>query len=150
MEEGDKGCLMIRMGVSGWMFLMVPAYPGCPGSKAVKRSLLLLFYQMRQTTREFTVAAALRMGITEKLKGRMLCSTIIHDWLLIKIICNILQHYCCGMWNYSALFIWWWIWRHISVWIWVMASLADIICGVWFWLGDIFLVLVTLTDKDNL
>ena len=23
------------------MFLLVPAYPGCPGSKAVKRSLLL-------------------------------------------------------------------------------------------------------------
>jgi len=30
------------MGVSGWMFLLVPAYPGCPGSKAVKRLLLLL------------------------------------------------------------------------------------------------------------
>jgi len=28
------------MGVSGWMFPLVPAYPGCPGSKAVKRSLL--------------------------------------------------------------------------------------------------------------
>ena len=26
------------------MFLLVPAYPGCPGSKAVKRSLLLLYY----------------------------------------------------------------------------------------------------------
>ena len=24
------------------MFLLVPAYPGCPGSKAVKRSLLLI------------------------------------------------------------------------------------------------------------
>ena len=24
------------------MFLLVPAYPGCPGSKAIKRSLLLL------------------------------------------------------------------------------------------------------------
>jgi len=24
------------------MFLLVPAYPGCPGLKAVKRSLLLL------------------------------------------------------------------------------------------------------------
>jgi len=36
------------------MFLLVPAYPGCPGSKAVKRSLLLLllllsshFYEMK-------------------------------------------------------------------------------------------------------
>ena len=25
------------------MFLLVPAYPGCPGSKAVKQSLLLLY-----------------------------------------------------------------------------------------------------------
>jgi len=41
MEKDDKGSTMIRMGVSGWMFLLVPAYPGCPGSKAVKRSLLL-------------------------------------------------------------------------------------------------------------
>ena len=30
------------------MFLLVPAYPGCPGSKAVKRSLLLLLYQTRR------------------------------------------------------------------------------------------------------
>jgi len=29
------------------MFLLVPAYPGCPGSKAVKRSLLLLMYLTR-------------------------------------------------------------------------------------------------------
>jgi len=43
--EDDKGSTMIRMGVSGWMFPLVPAYPGCPGSKAVKRSLLLLFHQ---------------------------------------------------------------------------------------------------------
>ena len=42
MEKDDKGSTMIRIGVSGWMFLLVPAYPGCPGSKAVKRSLLLL------------------------------------------------------------------------------------------------------------
>jgi len=40
MEKDDKGSTMIRMVVSGWMFLLVPAYPGCPGSKAVKRSLL--------------------------------------------------------------------------------------------------------------
>ena len=37
MEEGDKGCPMIRMGVSGCMFLLVPAYPGSPGQKAVNR-----------------------------------------------------------------------------------------------------------------
>ena len=36
MEEDDKGCPTIRMGVSGWMFLLVPAYPVSPGQKAVK------------------------------------------------------------------------------------------------------------------
>ena len=37
MEEVHKGCPMIRMDVSGWMFLLVPAYPGSPRPKAVKR-----------------------------------------------------------------------------------------------------------------
>ena len=31
------------------MFLLVPAYPGCPGSKAVKRSLLLLLFPRPQS-----------------------------------------------------------------------------------------------------
>jgi len=37
MEEVQKGCLMIRMGVSGWMFLLVPAHLGSPGQRAVKQ-----------------------------------------------------------------------------------------------------------------
>ena len=36
-EEDDKGYPMIRIGVSQWVFLLVPAYPGCPAPKAVKR-----------------------------------------------------------------------------------------------------------------
>ena len=28
---------MIRMGVSGCVFLLVPSYPGCPGPRAVER-----------------------------------------------------------------------------------------------------------------
>ena len=47
----DSWSTMIRMGVSGWMFLLVPAYPGCPGSKAVKRSLLLLLSGTTQVSR---------------------------------------------------------------------------------------------------
>jgi len=35
MEEVDKGCLMIGMGVSGWMFLLVPAYVGIPRQRAI-------------------------------------------------------------------------------------------------------------------
>jgi len=31
MEEADKRRLMITIGVSGKMFLLVPAHPVCPG-----------------------------------------------------------------------------------------------------------------------
>jgi len=34
------------MGVSGWMFLLVPAYPGCPGQTAVKWLLCCCSYQL--------------------------------------------------------------------------------------------------------
>ena len=37
MEEVDKGCLMIRTGASGWVFLLVPAYPGSPGHRAINQ-----------------------------------------------------------------------------------------------------------------
>ena len=45
MEEDDKGCPMIMMGVNGWMFLLVPAYPGSPGQKAVKRLCVCVLSQ---------------------------------------------------------------------------------------------------------
>jgi len=40
MEEADKDWMMIRM-VGGWVFLLVPAHPGSPRQRAIKRSLLL-------------------------------------------------------------------------------------------------------------
>ena len=33
MEEDDKGCPTIRMGVSGWMFFLVPAYRVVPDKR---------------------------------------------------------------------------------------------------------------------
>jgi len=42
MEEAVKGWLMIRIGVSGWMFLLVPIHLGSPRQRAVKWLLLLL------------------------------------------------------------------------------------------------------------
>jgi len=36
------------------MFLLVPAYPGCPGSKAVERSLLLLLLLLRPEFMSYT------------------------------------------------------------------------------------------------
>ena len=41
MEKSDKGSTLTRMGVRGRMFLLVPAYPGCPEQTAVKWLLLL-------------------------------------------------------------------------------------------------------------
>ena len=41
MEEADKDWMMIRM-VGGCVFLLVPAHPGSPGQRAVKRSLLFV------------------------------------------------------------------------------------------------------------
>jgi len=40
------------------MFLLVPAYPGCPGSKAVKQLLLLLLFVFvtEDISREFSAA----------------------------------------------------------------------------------------------
>ena len=43
MEEVDKGRPMIRMGVSGRVFLLVSAYPGSPEPKAVKRLSVRVF-----------------------------------------------------------------------------------------------------------
>jgi len=40
MEEADKDWMVIKM-VGGWVFLLVPAHPGSPGQRAVKRLLLL-------------------------------------------------------------------------------------------------------------
>jgi len=41
------------------MFLLVPAYPGCPRSKAVKRSLLLLLLHFIAKNIAFTDTAVL-------------------------------------------------------------------------------------------
>jgi len=40
MEKADKEWLMIRIGVSEWMFLQILAHLGSPGQRAVKRLLL--------------------------------------------------------------------------------------------------------------
>ena len=45
MEEDDEGRPTIRMGVSGWMFLLVLAYPGSPGQKAVKKVVCVCVYK---------------------------------------------------------------------------------------------------------
>ena len=55
MEEDDKGCPMIRMSVSGWKFLLVPAYPGSPGQKAVKRLCVCVCYILTENASVYLI-----------------------------------------------------------------------------------------------
>ena len=42
MLEDDKGCPMIRLGVSEWVFLLVLACSGCPGQKLLNGCVCVL------------------------------------------------------------------------------------------------------------
>ena len=44
MVGADKGCVLIRTGVSGWMFLLVPAHLDSPGQMAVKWLYVCVLY----------------------------------------------------------------------------------------------------------
>jgi len=41
MDTADKGRLMTTMGVSGGMFLLVPAHPGCPRQNPENRKTVV-------------------------------------------------------------------------------------------------------------
>jgi len=41
MEEADKGWMMPMIGVSRWMFLLVPAYLSCPGQNPESRKTIV-------------------------------------------------------------------------------------------------------------
>ena len=54
---------------SGWVwvvFLLVPAYPGCPGSKAVKRSLLLYICYSMSHSLPCIICITYKMHVMEK------------------------------------------------------------------------------------
>jgi len=61
------------------MFLLVPAYPGCPGSKAVKRSLLLLLLLYHRNATEATDDVQ-----------RLVFSLTVQEALLVNNVCYIL------------------------------------------------------------
>ena len=89
MEKDDKGSTIIRMGVSGWMFLLVPAYPGCPGSKAVKRSLLLLLYVLRNAHLPLAIVIVIQLSVVYTIK------------LTVKS-CHFTTK-CKGLWSYDLM-----------------------------------------------
>ena len=67
------------MGVSGWMFLLVPAYPVCPGQTAVKWLLLLLLFYCRVAFSALT----LLVGRQEGHPARKKLSDELLAWLFV-------------------------------------------------------------------
>ena len=63
-RDVDKGCLMIRMGVSGWMFLVVPAQLGSPGRRAVKRLCVSVRVPVYACTHIFPAAIHVQKSVT--------------------------------------------------------------------------------------
>jgi len=41
MDETDKERMMTAIGVSGWIFLLVPAHPGCPRQHPESRKMVV-------------------------------------------------------------------------------------------------------------
>ena len=68
------------------MFLLVPAYPGCPGSKAVKRSLLLLLLSVGDMDVNTRPVHGSRMGVD-------ICSKAVGvDELLLAVTQKLAAH----------------------------------------------------------
>ena len=117
MEEDDKGCPIIRMGVSGWMFLLVPAYRGCPGPKAVKQ-LCVCVLQMwtKQMTwynnhhrpnAEFFSAFPVRRDNQSETWFKMFCS-LIRSQTLFSVKDKVTQ--CKKVAHTRLPSVWFWSW----------------------------------------
>ena len=65
------------MGVSGWMFLHVPAYPGSPGQKAVKRLCVCVCLSVFSCTVLF-VSISQVIGCDDRLWNDLYCV----EWVL--------------------------------------------------------------------
>ena len=76
------------------MFLLVPAYPGCPGSKAVKRSLLLLLFG-QQVNQVYRISHVHHSHPELIMEGRVKCLLEVHkahiEWLLV-LACLVHQY----------------------------------------------------------
>ena len=109
MDEDDNGCPMIRMGVSGWMFLLIPAFPGSPRQKAVKR---------------------LCVCVLTKLPSFLF--SLLKKWLnLASVFCvHFLLHYVLA-WLYVCVSCFWFCFALISQEIAKKVFEMTILCRVW-------------------
>jgi len=72
----------------GRVFLLVPAYLGCPRTKAVKRLLLLLLYEMCQCISPTTADA----GVLQCGTGHVVVVVVVVDILYVN---NVISSLCC-------------------------------------------------------
>ena len=95
MEKGDKGSTLTRMGESGWrnMFLLVPAYLGCPWQTTVKWLLLLLFYHF------LSIHCIAPCGTQSCVSYKMTTVAVFFLWVLI--LCNFVL--CSPFWIYYCI-----------------------------------------------
>ena len=73
------------------MFLLVPAYPGCPGSKAVKRSLSLLLYRLTQVVLEKRPLSACGSSSS--------CEYAVNCACLCSARCNVVSQFNDGLYD---------------------------------------------------
>ena len=72
------------------MFLLVPAYPGCPGSKAVKRSLLLYHLMLnKQQTKSHCTKILYALGSRHQNTVNTTTSIISTDEQIQNLACQI-------------------------------------------------------------
>ena len=115
MEEDDKGCPMIRMGVSGWVFLLVPAYPGCPRPKAVKWLLCVCVCVCMRAC----VRACVRVVYSVCSKGYY-CILVCHIWKHAVGLLNGLLNICLCHQMFFCFF------GNIYICVWLLRMLKEV------------------------
>ena len=78
------------------MFLLVPAYPGCPGSKAVKRSLLLLL--LLADNRLIPIIGKLADNRRYRLSADNRCTSAHHHVVSVLTSDSTFFDICCFSW----------------------------------------------------
>jgi len=97
MEEVDKGCPMTRIGVSGWVFLLVLAHPGSPGPKNVKWlcvCVCCLYHFIQCDSHSTVLYFTLRYHLDISFQ---VCRTVWMWWICITTTCKrATSNSCCN------------------------------------------------------
>jgi len=98
MEEADKRWVMTAISVSGWMFLLLLAHPGCPGQNPESRKMVVVVVRKQQQLFYGTLSGTPRWAGTRRnihpltpiliiILYQLPPSTKIHSILPVPIVC---------------------------------------------------------------